>query len=72
MAETKIILSVETLSKKAIESVLKSRVTQLEAVTEIDSDEVRGFAYETVTKAMKEDIEIAGIEYYTEQKTTFR
>ena len=54
MVETKITLSVQTISKKVIEAVLKSRVIQLEAVTGIDSDEMRGFAYETVTKARKD------------------
>lgn len=52
--ETKIILTVNTLSRAEMEKSLLARVVQLNAVVAIENDEVRDFAYETVTKARKD------------------
>jgi hypothetical protein len=54
MAETKILLSVDTLSKKEIDAQISQKVTHLKAIFDIDSEEVREFAYKTVTDSKKQ------------------
>lgn len=54
MAETKIQLVVQTLSKAEIEGQISEKVNHLKELQHIDCEEVRNFAYETVTKSKKQ------------------
>jgi hypothetical protein len=54
MAETKINLVANTLSKAEIESQISEKVNHLKAIFTIDDNEVREFAYLTVTNSKKQ------------------